>query len=124
MTQVFGKIKMVAGNEITLSMAEPPQTEQEQEGSAPTEEGGGATITTEAVPATAITPAEGGGDAVKLPKIELTYTGEEKDFQIPAGASVLGTDGSEAGVDSLKKGNVIMMNIDENGKVLLLSVWE
>lgn len=121
-TQVFGKVTSVTGNEITLSLANPPEVEQEEESSQPPQGGGEIVAAVEMVPATEAIP--GGGEAVELPKIELTYTGEEKDFQVPAGAEILGKDGTSATLDSLKKGNVIMLNIDHNNKITLLSIFE
>ena len=136
-TQVFGKVKSVAGNEITLNLANMPDVDMETdvgEGSGEgqggiTVEGGGAGVA--AIKSETVTIAEdaGGGEKISGGEIqrsntELEYTGEEQDFIIPAGAKIYGVSGADEAMDAIKKGSILMMNLDENGNIVSVSIWE
>lgn len=121
-SQIFGKVKAVAGNELTLSMAKMPVVEDEA-GEKPGA-GGDAGGMAEMMPATEMMPAQEGGGAIEQPKIELEYTGEEKDYTVPAGAPIIGTTGQNETIQSIQKGSVLLLNLDKNGGVISITVCE
>ena len=123
-TQAFGKVTSIAGNEMTLSMANVPAPE-EKESSGESSQNTDPGTMTHAIPATELTPAqEGGGKAMERPKTELEYTGEEKDFTIPAGAPITGADGQNETMEAIQKGSVLILNLDEAGNIVSIGMWE
>ena len=63
----------------------------------------------------------GGGEMEKLP---IEFTGEVRDFTIPAGAKIINTMGKETTLDSIEKGSMVQLVIDEsNGVVESVMMW-
>lgn len=121
-SQIFGKVKAIAGNELTFSLAKMPSLEGDEEEKPA---GGGDTGGMEgAIAATETVPAQEGGEGMEQPKIDLEYTGEEKEFIVPAGAPILGTGGQNETLQSIKKGNVLLLNLDKDGVIVSVTVCE
>lgn len=132
-TQLYGKVKSVIGNEIELSLAKNPfeLSEEELEGGieGSVEIGQAITVTESAM----AIPAEGGdmqndlvlGDQEPL---ELEYTGETQSFIIPTGVSILNyLTGGKGSIDDIKEGSVIsiVMNGEEDEqKIFAIDIME
>lgn len=62
-----------------------------------------------------------GGEIEKLP---IEFTGDVRDFTIPAGAKILNGVGKEITLDSVKKGSLVQLIINESsGVVESVMVW-
>ncbi|MEA5003166.1 MAG: hypothetical protein VB081_06670 [Christensenella sp.] len=149
MTPLYGKVKSLVGNELTLDLAKQPEGSSESvEGGG---EGGDASIAAEA-PSISITThegedvgkssaeggepkvgyysADGSGDVQffdnmdDMPKIELEYTGETKDLTVPAGLKIYDMMGKELKMSDLKEGNVLMILQKEDGSIESITVLE
>lgn len=65
--------------------------------------------------------AAGGGEIEKLP---IEFTGEIKEFIIPAGANIVNVLGRETTLDSIKVGSLVQIIINEtSGVVESIMVW-
>lgn len=146
---LFGKVKSLVGNELTLDLAKQPESEA-VEG-----EDGASYAGSITAPAQSITITEeesagnagggeaGGKDDVKLgyaaadgsgnvtmvdpenmPKLELEYTGETKDLTIPAGSQIFNMMGKEVKMADLKEGNVLMIMQNDHGSIASIAVME
>lgn len=121
----FGKIKQVVGNEITLDLAENPiddfETGWETDVSA--ESGSGSVA---AVQMTAAMPAGSTLDEPVEEHMELTYTGEEKAFTVPAGVQIYDlSHGQDVQLSALKKGAVVMVTAQGETNVAAgVEIWE
>ncbi len=134
---VFGKVKSLVGNEVTLDLAKIPANENASEDGK--EEVAAAAITNSAsVSVTGEDSGDGDGktnigsydangnviSSNDIPKIELEYTGETKDLTIPAGLQIFDVMGKEVKMADLKEGNVLMITQDEKGVILSMTVME
>ncbi|RHN01672.1 hypothetical protein [Dielma fastidiosa] len=123
--EYFGRVESVAGNEIELQLAQTPGiTDGNNEGSAGGMEG-----------ETAIGGvADGGGSdaTAKDPVTEspkklsemIEYSGENKSFILPAGITINSLSGGKADLTSIRKGSVILIQVDEAGNVTACEIWE
>lgn len=116
----YGRVSEVAGNELTLDLANLPGTDDAA--SAPADEDG-------EMPATVMTPAteagEGtGGQVGAEERTELDYTGESRDFTIPGGLKITGADGSEKQLTDVKKGSVLTIFTNGSGQVTDVVLYE
>ncbi|MDL2236901.1 hypothetical protein LJC56_03595 [Christensenellaceae bacterium OttesenSCG-928-K19] len=57
-----------------------------------------------------------GGGMGEGQELELEYTGETKSILVPAGAEILSLIGTEGTLDSIKKGSVLMLTVDDMTK--------
>lgn len=65
--------------------------------------------------------SEGGGEIEKLP---IEFTGEVREFSIPAGAKIVNAAGKETTLDSIKKGSLVQLIWNEtSGVVESVMVW-
>lgn len=106
---------------ILISMAKMPDLEDEI---SKTPAGGGSGETGKTMPAAEMAPAQEGGGNMEQPKLELEYTGEEKDYTVPAGASIIGATRQTETIQSIQKGSVLLLNLDENGVAVSITVCE
>ena len=109
-TSFFGKISGVAGNELSVDLANVPGADEVVPES--DVEQGDEMFAVTMTPATAATEA---GEAGAQTREELEYTGESKDFVIPAALKIMDTMGNEKQLSDLKKGSVLTIFVDENG---------
>ncbi len=146
--QLLGKIKSLLGNEISLDLAklsngEAPEsgegneaaisnpaqsvtvtdkaTENASGGSAASGGGGESDIFYYSVDADGTVEVGGRED---MPKLELEYTGGTKDLTIPAGLKIFDLLGQEVKMADLKEGNVLMVNVREDGSLEAITVME
>lgn len=151
---LFGKVKSLVGNELTLDLAKQP------EGSGAPGEGGSYedSIQSEGgvavqAPSISVTEKADAGDAAggeaggdgdvkvgyhavdgsgnvtivnpdNMPKIDLEYTGETKELTIPAGLQIFDMMGKEVKMADLKEGNVLMIMQNEDGSIASIAVME
>ncbi|GMQ61484.1 hypothetical protein [Vallitalea maricola] len=133
----IGEVKDKVGNDITLSVGNLILENENGDGQGmmidengnqvPIEGGigdnaGGQTIM---IPA----PDDGGADGnstdgSEIEKLPIEFTGEVRDFTIPAGAKVINAMGKETTLDSIKKGSLVQLIINEtSGVVESVMVW-
>lgn len=146
MQTIFGKVKSLVGNELTLDLAKQPEGGNAETGE--DGEGYASFITNPAQSITVTEKADGGGEAsgdtdVKIgyyaedgsgdlkiiggddmPKLELEYTGETEDITIPAGLQIFDMFGKEVKMADLKEGNVLMVMQKEDGSIESIAVME
>lgn len=60
---------------------------------------------------------EGGGDA-SIEKLPIEFTGEVQEFTIPAGAKILNAMGKEVTLDSVQKGSLVQLIVNEGTGVV------
>lgn len=124
--EYFGRVENVVGNEIELQLAlMPGTTDGNNEDSA----GGGM----EGEIAIGGVADGGGSDATaedprtespkKLSEI-IEYSGENKSFILPAGITINSLSGGKADLTSIRKGSVILIQVDEAGNVTACEIWE
>ncbi|EGC91819.1 MULTISPECIES: hypothetical protein [Turicibacter] len=137
-TQVYGKVKSIIGNEIEVSLAKNPFELSEEElealeGEIELEGGmeiGQAVTVTDSI---AAMPSDGEGGNFSLligeqEPLELGYTGETKSFTIPTGTTILNyLTGGEGSINDIKEGSVIAIAMDgeeDNQKVFAVDIME
>lgn len=137
MSQVYGKIKSVVGNEIEVSLAKNPFEFEDEAG----EENGigdgelsASVIVTESIAVSPAVESEGGDLTFGIvgmdgqEPLELEYTGETKSFTIPTGTRILNfLTGGEGTFSDLKEGSVISITTtgDEGSeKIFSLDILE
>ena len=131
-TQVYGKVKSIIGNEIEVSLAKNPfeLSEEELEALEGGMEIGQAVTVTDSI---AAMPSDGEGGNFSLligeqEPLELEYTGETKSFTIPTGTTILNyLTGGEGSINDIKEGSVIAIAMDgeeDNQKVFAVDIME
>lgn len=103
---LYGKITSIVGNEIELSVAEIPESENNETSEPPTvpEDSFDA-------PAAMMTPAMSADEVVDVGS-NLEYTGETLNLTLSAGTKIL-QNGQETTLSALKKGSVLSVLIDD-----------
>ena len=137
-TQVYGKVKSIIGNEIEVSLAKNPFELSEEElealeGEIELEGGmeiGQAVTVTDSIAAMP-SDVEGGNFSLLIGEqepLELEYTGETKSFTIPTGTTILNyLTGGEGSINDIKEGSVIAIAMDgeeDNQKVFAVDIME
>lgn len=149
-TPLYGKVKSLVGNSLTLDLAKQPEGGDAStvipEGAVPdTGEYEASVGSSKSVTVTG-GDEEGGnegegeansiffaedanGNVVQvnpedMPKLELEYTGETKDLTIPAGLKIYDSIGKEIKMSDLKEGNVLMVMQGEDGSIESIIVME
>lgn len=114
-TSHYGKVSAIAGNELTFDLANLPGA-----GDAPTSMPEGEDGMMSAVTMTPATPAgEAGTDSAGAEnRIEVEYTGESKDFVIPAGLEIKDSSGAVKQLSDIKKGTVLNIFTDKDGNIV------
>ena len=148
-TPLYGKVKSLVGNNLTLDLAKQPEGGDAStvipEGAVPdtgeheasvgnsksvTVTGGDEGASEGEGEANSIFFAEdANGNVVQvnpedMPKLELEYTGETKDLTIPAGLKIYDSVGKEIKMSDLKEGNVLMVMQSENGSIESITIME
>ena len=151
-TPLYGKVKSLVGNNLTLDLAKQPEGDTSssmQEGAVPdTGEYGASVGSSKSVTVTGgdeggdESASEGEGEANSIffaedangnvvqvnpedmPKLELEYTGETKDLTIPAGMKIYDSIGKEIKMSDLKEGNVLMVMQGEDGSIESITIME
>lgn len=149
-TPLYGKVKSLVGNSLTLDLAKQPEGGDAStvipEGAVPdTGEYEASVGSSKSVTVTGGeeggSEGEGGeahigyfsedanGNVVQvnpedMPKLELEYTGETKDLTIPAGLKIYDSIGKEIKMSDLKEGNVLMVIQSEDGSIESITVME
>lgn len=121
----FGKVKQIIGNEVTLELAENPLDDYEDEsGANDTAENGSGDMA--AVEMTEALPAGSAADTPVEEHMELTYTGEEMNFTIPAGVQIYSlSHGQYVQLSSLQKGSVLSITVQGDSNVVSeVEIWE
>lgn len=145
---VFGKIKSLVGNELSLELANLPEsnTANGEDGAsyageitAPAqsititdsadEEANGGEASGDGDTKISYNTANSSGDVSiigkeDMPKLELEYTGETKELTIPAGLKIYDITGKEIKMADLKEGNVLMVTMAEDGGIASIAVME
>ena len=132
---VMGQVSGKVGNDITLSLGNLIIENEEGAGQAmmidengnqvPVEgdlggETGGLTVMIP-MPSEGGSSSEASGEIEKLP---IEFTGEVRDYTIPAGAKILNAAGKEVSMDSITKGSLVQLIINEtSGVVETVMVW-
>lgn len=101
---LFGKVNAVTGNELEVLLAKDPYADKAPKNSGNTDQGAAAASMT---PAT-----EAGEEMPQAPKMQLEYTGDEKNIIVPAGAKITGQTGGEEQLDAIQKGSVIIIMME------------
>lgn len=146
---LYGKVKSLVGNSLTLDLAKQPEGGDTStvipEGAEPDTIGEAAISSSKSVTITGNGDAgenDGEGDGSvqyfaedasgnviqvnpeDISKLELEYTGETKDFTIPAGLKIYDSIGKELKMSDLKEGNVLMVMQREDGSIESIIVME
>lgn len=150
-TPLYGKVKSLVGNSLTLDLAKQPEGGDAStvipEGAVPdtgeyeASVGSSKSVTVTGGDEEGGSEGEGGeahigyfsedanGNVVQvnpedMPKLELEYTGETKDLTIPAGLKIYDSIGKEIKMSDLKEGNVLMVMQGEDGSIESIIVME
>ena len=142
-TPLYGKVKSLVGNNLTLDLAKQPEGGDAStvipEGAVPdtgeheASVGSSKSVTVTGGDEEGGSEGEGEGEANSIffsedangnvvqvnpedmPKLELEYTGETKDLTIPAGLKIYDSIGKEIKMSELKEGNGLMVMQSEDG---------
>ncbi|MEG1932706.1 MAG: hypothetical protein RR075_06315 [Pygmaiobacter sp.] len=117
-TAYFGKISSVAGNEIELNLAKEPELPPQSE-SAPADD---ADEMAAAIMTPAVSTEEGSKGAAT--RVEVEYTGELKEFVIPAGMPILDALGNEKQLSDIKKGSIMNIFVDDTDTITEVFLYE
>lgn len=136
MQMTLGKITSIVGNQVKVAIAKMPEMDESSmttQGEAGVVVGGEGDMfmpgddyngpVAQAIPDdfnmddVEVQYFGGDGEDFKMP--ELEYTGEEKEFTIPVGVSIINNFGKQVMLDTLKKGNLVGLNFDKSGENLL-----
>ncbi|MEG1049129.1 MAG: hypothetical protein RSE24_01160 [Oscillospiraceae bacterium] len=116
-TAYFGKVSLVAGNELELNLAKEPEIPEAESTPPPEPSEDGS------VPATLMQPAiSGGGGAAQ--RVEVEYTGEIKSFVIPGGMKIKDAMGEEKQLSDIKKGSIMNIFVDDKGNLTEVFLYE
>ena len=151
-TPLYGKVKSLVGNNLTLDLAKQPEGGDAStvipEGAVPdtgeheASVGSSKSVTVTGGDEEGGSEGEGEGEANSIffsedangnvvqvnpediPKLELEYTGETKDLTIPAGLKIYDSIGKEIKMSDLKEGNVLMVMQSEDGSIESITIME
>lgn len=137
-TLYYGKISGMVGNQMTLAVANAPDfgdlegetydgpviadSEDAEKYGLPGEDYDGPLA--QMLPDDTAADVIYDEDTIAEQQLELEYTGEEKDFTIPAGASVLNYMGQPSTSDALRKGLIVQLEVNKDtGIVTSVFIW-
>ncbi len=149
-TPLYGKVKSLVGNSLTLDLAKQPEGGDAStvipEGAVPdtgeyeASVGNSKSVTVTGGDEEGGNEGEGEANSIffsedangnvvqvnpeDMPKLELEYTGETKDLTIPAGLKIYDSIGKEIKMSDLKEGNVLMVMQGEDGSIESIIVME